>query len=794
MQPARTLGPGQPLDQGKAGEGKLLTLGDLLKFLFRRRFTILIVSLAVFALGILYCAIATRRYKAETVIEIKRPDDTLGLNNLVQGSSQSSGIGDNPLEENVTLATKVEELEAESLDLRVIDELGMESTPDFKHHLSLNPIGPILGLFSPPAKKDSPGTAFMDSPSRRVHALKVFKSHLKVEVVPGTRLIAIDYSNPDPNLAATVVNTLVNDLAQSNFQNRYKSTQQLSSWLGDQLDSVRQQAEDMQQQEAALRRETETYNLGGTNAAGQTMVYSPLLDHVQQSTLELSQAESNRIMRAAVNQIVQTRDPKLISGLAGSGMIGQGNAQSAQSLDLIQDLQTKISAQQMQISQDQLRWGSANPKLIEEQAQLASLQRSLQDETDRLAQRAANDYAIATDEEQRTKAEHEALIKHANVVNDKALQYEIVSQEARDSRELYTDLNRRLREAGLVAGLRSADMTVVSAGFAPDKPAYPRVILILPASLMAGLLLGIMLAGIQDVRDDKVNTVDLVESELGIPVYAVLPDFNVTGSLYGYGKGLYRRYSLPRSTAVTAEEAEFRDQAKKHSLMVVAEGDSQYAESMRVLRTAVLLSKPESTPRTILITSSTPAEGKSTTAVNLAATYARTGARTLLAEIDLRKPIIARRIGLPPSPEGLSRILTGQLSRDWVIQIPGVPNLHCIPAGQRPPDPHELISSELMKELLVQWREKYDVVILDGPPVLPVIDSVLISEQTDLVLLITRFGRTSINSLRTTHRLLSRQVHANIGAVLNAVSQNTEGYYEYYGYRNNGYKYEGVGE
>jgi Mrp family chromosome partitioning ATPase len=99
-----------------------------------------------------------------------------------------------------------------------------------------------------------------------------------------------------------------------------------------------------------------------------------------------------------------------------------------------------------------------------------------------------------------------------------------------------------------------------------------------------------------------------------------------------------------------------------------------------------------------------------------------------------------------------------------------------------------------MKSLIEQWGKEYDVVIMDGPPVLPVIDSVLISEQADLVLVITRFGRTSINSLRTTHRLLSRQVHANIGAVLNAVSRGTEGYYEYYGYRNNTYKYEGVEE
>ena len=782
--------PKQTIDQGKAGEGRLLTLGDLLNFLHRRRLTILWMSLAFLLLGVVYCFVATRRYKAETVVEIKRPDDSLGLNSLVPGSSQTSGEGTNPLEENVTLATKEAELKSDALELHVIEELGLESTQDFKPKIDLNPLNYLLRLIPMPSKPDAPGTAFMDSPTRRARALSVFDSHLKVEVVNGTRLINIGYASPDPDLAAKIVNAMVADLAQSNFQTKYKSTQQTSAWLGDQLEAVRVQADDMQAQESQLRRETETYDMGGTNAAGQTMVYSPLLDHLQQATLSLSEAEASRILRGAVNQIVQTRDPKLISGLAGSGVIGNGNPQSQTSLALIQTLQTSESTHEVQLKQDELRYGDAYPKLIEEKAQLAGIKKSLADETNRLVQRAANDYTIAVAEEQRTQTAHDELIKRANVVNDKALQYEIVHQEAQDARQLYTDLNRRLREAGVLAGLRSADMTVVSPGFAPAKPSSPRILIVLPASLFIGMLFGTMLAGIQDVRDDKVNSVDTVETELGIPVYAVTPDFNLAASIYGYGKGIYGRYGARRKPE-PLDESEARKEEKKHEILVIAEPDSQYAEAMRVLRTAILLSKTGSTPKIILITSSTPAEGKSTTAINLATTFARTGARTLLAEVDLRRPVMGKRIGLPPSSEGLSRILTGQLPQDWVVSVPNVHNLYCIPAGQRPPDPHELISSATMNALIQKWSAEYDLVVLDGPPVLPVIDSVLLSEHADLVLVITRFGRTSINSLRTTHRLLSRQVHANIGAVLNAVSRGTEGYYEYYGYRNNTYKYEG---
>ncbi|SEF72598.1 capsular exopolysaccharide family [Bryocella elongata] len=785
------LDSGQAIDQGKTSEAKLLTLGDLIQFFHRRRSTVLLSVFVCFLVAIGYCAFATRRYQSESVVEIKPPEDSLGLNSLVQGNTQQSGE-QNPLEENVTLATKVSELESETLALRVIQQLNLETTEDFKPHLNLNPLPILMAPFMPAAKKDAPGTPFLESPVRRAKAFDTFERHLKVEIVPGTRLISISYQNPDPEVAANVANAMVNDLAQYTFETRYKATQQLSTWLGDQIDSVREQAESMQQQEAQLRRETETYNMGGTNAAGQTMVYSPLLDHLQQATQALSQAESNRILRGAVNQIVQTRNPVLISGLAGSGLASSGNPASVDSLTLIRDLQSRLAQQRLLVAQDEQRYGSANPKLIQERAQLQSLEDAVREETDRLASRAKNDYTVAEQQEHGAAAERQELIKRANLVNDKVLQYEIVRQQADDARQLYTDLDRRLHEAGVLAGLQSNDMTVISKAFASDKPASPKILLALAGSICVGCLLGVIFAGIQDVRDDKVSSVEAVEKELGIPVYAITPDFNAEGVVYGYGRYLYGRYGGKRKKAVKEEEEKVA--AAHHAIHVVAEPESQYSEAMRTLRTAILLSRPGSAVKTILIASSTPGEGKSTTSSNLGATFARTGSRTLLVEVDLRKPVLARRLGLPPSTDGLSRILTGQLDRNYAVPVPGVPNLHCIPSGQRPPDPHELISSETMKELLDQWRGQYDLVILDGPPVLPVIDSVLISEHADLVLVITRFGRTSINSLRTTHRLLSRQVRANIGAVLNAVSQGSEGYYSYYGYRNNSYKYSGEGE
>ena len=770
----------------RAGEGNNpLTLSDLLRFFVRRRFTISAVSVSFLLFGLLYCAVAPRRYRSTALVEIRRPEDALGLDHLMQRSSAADQTP-NPLEETITLGTKEAELESESLALEVVQDLQMEKTSDFGRAFSPNPLPFLVHAFAPERKQDVPGTSLLQSRARRANAFQAFESHLKVEVMPGTRTIAISYQSPDPDLAASVVNALIADLARYNDDTRSKAVQQLSSWLGEQLESVRQEADSMQQQEAQLRRATETYTVGGTNAAGQNLVYSPLLDHLQQATQALSSAESNLITRGAIEKIVETRDPTLISGLAGSSLASNGNPQSLNSLDLIQQLQQKAAVQQMTIHQDEQHYGSANPKLLQDKSQLSALQEAIGEETSRMAKRSENDYAVAIREEKAARETRETLMRHANAVNDITLKYEMVHQGAADTRHLYTDLSNRVREASVLAGLQSNDMTVVSPAFAPDMPSSPRVALILFVALIVGCTLGVLLAGVQDLRDDSVKSVEIVESELGVPAYSSIPAFSPMDDGSAYGGLLHQFFPLRRRSPHTGE----RDTAElSTSIHVVAHPDSSYAEALRTLRTAIRLSAWSENAKTILITSGRSAEGKSTLSANLAATFARTGVKTLLVDVDLRASSQSHRPGLAGSTDGLSNLLTGQLSRDWAKPVHGVDNLHFIPAGSEPPDPYRLINSQSMKDLLLFWRDVYGVIILDGPPLLSVIDSVQLSPQVDLVLVVARYGQTSVNSLHSMHRLLTRQVRASIGAVLNAVPPGAEESSEHLEHRSSAFRY-----
>jgi capsular exopolysaccharide synthesis family protein len=763
-------------EQQHLDKDKLLTLGDILAFAQRRKKIVFAFVSALLFIGILYCIFATRRYQSEALVEVRRPEDALGLNRLVQGGGAEDAQPVNPLEETVTLATTVQELESASLDLQVIDRLHLQDTKDFKP--TFDPIGALLGLFSASSKKDAPGTSFLDSPSRRAHALSKFDRHLKVEVVAGTRLISIKYANPDPELAAQVVNELASDLAQYDYKIKSNTTRQLSGWLGEQLDTVRKNAEDLQQREAQLRRRTESYSIG-TNGSGQPAIYNPVIDQLQQTTTALNQAQSNRILRSAVEQIVKTRDPRLISGLAGSGMLGSGNPQSTTSLDLINSLETQIAQQKATVSRDQVLLGDSFPRLIQEKAELHALRSSLQGEIDRLANRAKNDAIIAASQERRTRIEHDKLLHRANILNDKYLQYEIVQQEAQDARQLYTDLNQRLRQVGVTVGVQSADTTLFAPGLAADKPHYPRISIVLLASILGGAFLGILYALFLDLRDDKVFSVRTLEAELDPPVFGLVPDYAPTRARASFGKSLLGQAGESASTETSEIE-------------VLARPSSPYSEAMRSLRTSVLLSRPGAAPRVLLVTSSVPAEGKSVTALNLAVTYARNGGRTLLVDANLRAPALAERLGIPASPNGLSLMLTGQLSPEWTTVVPGTLNLSLVPAGQRSPHPHELVGSETMRSLVAAWRQTYEVIIIEGPPILSVSDSLQLAEQADLILLVARYGATSLHSLRRACHLLPRHLRAHAGVLLNAVLPGSNAYYEYYGDQGRNYAYQGM--
>ena len=237
-----------------------------------------------------------------------------------------------------------------------------------------------------------------------------------------------------------MVNQLVEDLIDYNFQTRHNATREASVWLGNQLNDLRKQSEDLQAKVVDLQRDSGVFSFGQTDTQGHEQVFTPALDRLQQATTQLEQAQSARIMKGALYQVVKDGDPELISGLAGNGMLSGASAGVTGSLTLLQNLRSEEAQTQAKLNELSAKFGPGYPKLAELQSSLDSTQKSIRAEAARVAARVQNDYTVAQQIEDKDRAVFLEEKSQAEGQNDKAVQYQIARQEATQSRNLYENL------------------------------------------------------------------------------------------------------------------------------------------------------------------------------------------------------------------------------------------------------------------------------------------------------------------------------------------------------------------
>ena len=734
------------------------TLRDLLRIFNNRRAIVIYCATAVFGLAVLACVFMTRRYESTGVFELqKSSSDTLDLQDAM---GAAAGGASDSLSLNTDLQTQVGVLESDALSLRIIKELDLEHNRDFRPRFT--PLAWIVSRITPKGAPDPAGATLEESPNRRENLLRAYQDHLKVKVDSGTRLIEVSFTNSNPKTAASVVNHLIQALVDYNFQTKYTATNDVSGWLEGQLGDLRKQSEQLQAKVVSLQEDSGIFGVSGTDLAGKPVVYSPSLDRLQQSSTLLSQAEINRVLKESIYKATLSRDPDTISQLAGTTIISQSGTGVSDSLTLVASLRQQEAALKAQIGQDAAQFGPAYPKLIQERASLKSVEASLKQEIDRIAQRAKTDYDIALATENGARATYESDRKAAKELNSKTIEYTILARESQESQDLYQDLLKRLKEAGILEGLQSSNITVVDPALPPAKPSSPKVLILLLGGLFGGLLLGGGAALLAEAVDNKIRGTEEIDN-LQIPLLGILPIIDVTAN---------RQRSVPSDSAILFDA--------KHN---------EFSESIRRLRSNLLIARGGTPPQVILITSSNPGEGKSTISLNLAAALAQYGKSVLLVEADLRRPVFASRLQLPTS-NGLSTLLSN-VESSVPAMYPSRENLVIIPAGPIPPYPSELLGSASLLSLLDEWRRDFDFVVLDSPPILPVADTQTLVAKADATVLIARSGVTTRVALRRSFNLLVQHAkvpaHPAVGVVLNAVPVRSAAYYGYYG----SYSYKG---
>lgn len=734
-----------------------LTLRDLAAIYQRRRKIIHVVMLVTGLLAVLYCIFCTRRFEATATVQIQKEGaDAMGLEEMMGGQPDNES---DVLQTNTLIETQATILKSDSLALKTIEDLHLEQTADFRTHW--NPSGWLNALISPGGAPDKLGATLEESPARRSNVTQIFSRNLTVKPIQGTRLIEIRYLHSDPKVAAAVVNRLTQALVDYTFQTRFTATNQASEWLRGQLGDLRKRSEDLQKRVVDLQRSSGVYALGNVDASGKEIAYSAVLDSLQQKTLALNQAQRARILRGAIAQAAASGDAELLSGLAGNADVGSSITNS---LQLLQGLRQQAAIQEASIKELETKYGPAYPKLNEMHSNLAALESSIAEESARIKARAASDYEIAKQAEAASRQVFNMEKADADKLNDKAIEYAIVRQEADQSRQLYEGLLTKLREAGVLEGLKSSNITIVDPGRVPWKPKKPNVPVYLAAALLGGFVLGCGAGLVADTYDNKINSIGDAEQVIGRPLFGATPDFSNSPQ---FVKDRSRSF-IPSIDAPT----------------------STYTEALRAVRTSLLLAGGSDRSRVILITSAIPGEGKSVLAANLAVLLAQSRRRVLLVDMDMRRGTLRQRFS-QSKRTGLSDLLAGQNREPEISPVNGVDCLWHMHAGNTPPNPAELLGLNLFAEWLTAWRAQYDLIILDSPPLLPVSDTHIVRPLVDLTLVLARVKHTQRKQLRRAVDIAEAGKQTQVGIVLNGLLPRDECYFDYYGYKQYAYKYGG---
>src|SRR5579859_3164632 len=707
-------------------------LYDYLLILRKHQWLILSFMLAVVTIT----AIGTFRtqpvYVATTRIEIDRENSNILP---FQGTDSYDYAVD--LENYIETQSKI--LTSETLALQTLRSAALSGQTDFASDLSASDAlntGSLANMKPPPE-------------------LGAFLGALSVKRVPTSRLLDVSFESTNPLLAAQTVNTHIKNFIEQNFQSRYEATTRASTWLTDQLNDWKIRVEKSENARITYERQNQIWALDGDKQNVTTQRLADL-------NKELTEAQSERMRKQSLFEYAKAGEIDSVPQIRDN--------------PAVQDLLRKRAEVNSQYTDALNQYGPNFPKVQRLQSQLKELDAAADKEKKGVLVRLESEYREVRQREELLSQALEQQKAQVNQMSERMVQYSILKREAEANKALYDGLLTKLKEAGISAGLRSSNIRVVDPAMIPTYPARPAKTRNITLAFLIGLVGGIGLALVREYMDNTVKSPDDVETLSRLPSLAVVPAFS---PLNGNGKSSSK---LLKGVSSNGHE-------KRIELVAQHLPKSQMSEAFRALRTALLLSQADHPPQIILVTSALPREGKTTAAANLAVTLAQLGDRTLLVDADLRKPGIGRMLNLAGGKyAGLSSYLAGVSTLDLVtVPHPSIPNLSAIPTGPLPPNPADLLSSNKLVEAIAELRKKFKFIVIDSPPIMAATDAVIVSVQTDGVLLVVRSGETPKEAFTRTRDLLNSVKCHILGVVLNAVDSSAPDYY--YSYRYYPYSY-----
>jgi capsular exopolysaccharide synthesis family protein len=540
---------------------------------------------------------------------------------------------------------------------------------------------------------------------RREMVTSLLQTNLKVIPIGGSRLVEIAFDSPNPQLSAQVANAFARNFIATNLERKFDSTSYARQFLEERIAQTKSKLEDTERQLVRYAVDQQIINIESETPGG-----------VPQALTSRTLVTINAALAAATSARINAE--QRWRRASASPVMTLTEVQQNPTIQRLGEERAKLAAQ---YEQNLGIYQPSFPTMVQLKAQIDEIDGQIQALANEVREAIRSEYVVAENQERALKAEVNGLQGDVLGLRNRSIQYNILQRELDTTRSLYDGLLQRYKEVSVTDGVATNNVSIIDVAIPPNAPSSPILLLNVAVGILLGLGMGVLGAVLLEALDEGLNTPDDVEAKLGVSVLGAIP-------VLGKGEDLDAEISNPRS---------------------------RISEAYYSVGTALQLSTPNGTPRSILVTSSRPAEGKSTTALAISRYLARIGKRVLLIDADLRNPSLHRALGVS-NASGMSSLLSGSGDLASVSQRTKLKNLMFIPSGPLPLNPAELWAGNRLRDLLDETTGQFDHIVFDGPPVLGLADAAILGANID--------GTVFVLESRVTKRAQARGALARLYA------------------------------
>ena len=758
------------------------SLQSLKELISRHLYLLISVVLVCLLLGVIFLATTPPRYTATGLLIIDTKKS--------QTIQQQAPLGLETPVDTGTVDSQVEILKSESIALAVIKQLHLTEEDEFVGPGGGVP-GALIGFIS---RLLSDGSKSQFELTRK--ALEKFQRRLAVKRLGLSYVIEIDYQSVNPDRAARIANAVAEAYIDDSLEAKYQASRRAAVWLQDRLKDLRVQASSAERAVVQYKADNNIVDTGGRLLGEQQLAEI-------NSALTIARAQKGEA-QARLDRITGILNKD--NGSDGSLVSELGTVADTLRNDVI----TRLRQQYLDLANREADWsnryGPTHLAVKNLRDQMREIRRSIADELKRIAESYKSDYEIAAMKEESTQKNLDQTVRTSNDTN----QAQIALRELESNAQSYRALADNFLQLYMVSVQQQSfpitKSRLITQATPPVKPTFPNILVVLPGALVGGLALAFGLAVFRDMSDRAFRTGSQVQRELGTDCIAVLPKLFAAGNNRSTGLlGIVRRLYEPRSASEgdlpaskpymapamaragsggnSARQLIFRPSPMRY---VMEAPFSRFSEGLRAVKLAADLHSSNRKNNVLGITSALPNEGKSSVAASLARVIAHGGTRTLLVDGDLRNPSLTRQLA-PSAQVGLVDVILGRAALADAIWTDPETGLEFLPAviDQRLPHSHEILLWQSTEKLFAALRGSYDRVILDLPPLAPIVDVRATNRLVNSYLLVIEWGRTKIDVVKHALNDAPNVNERNIGCVLNkadikAISRYDGRHSEYY--------------